>query len=187
MAIPKARSTASVRNSVPHRAFTPPPVRILLPGGEVTGLLWERKQLPGGWVYLVSVDLWVCDEDGVMSTAPARMWVDAPSHTRPAEGIDPSVYADVPTNPLPTPDSVERELGRRRPPGWVAKSLGRRGPDRAVLHAVDCADAPTGVPALTWEQALDLAERPGIRLCSLCGAAYELEPLLKGFESIGNE
>ncbi len=36
---------------------------------------------------------------------------------------------------------------------------------------------------LTWEQALDAAElRQGVRLCSLCGAAAELDPLLKGFD-----
>lgn len=105
---------------IQNAAFTPPPVQVLLPGGQVMGLLWERKQLPGGWVYLVSVDLWVCDEGGVMTTAPTRMWVDAPDHARPAEGTDPSVYAAVPTSSLPAPDSVERELGRRRPPGWVA-------------------------------------------------------------------
>ncbi|MFJ3164398.1 hypothetical protein [Streptomyces kanasensis] len=35
-------------------------------------------------------------------------------------------------------------------------------------------------PVLAWEQALDAAERPGVRLCSLCAAA-ELDPVLKGF------
>ncbi|MFF6888715.1 hypothetical protein ACFY9F_36695 [Streptomyces sp. NPDC012421] len=30
------------------------------------------------------------------------------------------------------------------------------------------------------ERALDAAERPGVRLCSLCAAA-ELDPVLKGF------
>ncbi len=35
---------------------------------------------------------------------------------------------------------------------------------------------------LTWERALEAAERQGVRLCSLCGAAAELDPLLKGFD-----
>ncbi|MFB7211089.1 hypothetical protein [Streptomyces sp. NPDC056255] len=30
--------------------------------------------------------------------------------------------------------------------------------------------------------ALGLAEQPGIQLCSLCGAAAELDPALKGFD-----
>ncbi|MFJ3630821.1 DUF6233 domain-containing protein [Streptomyces sp. NPDC090112] len=64
--------------------------------------------------------------------------------------------------------------------------LRRRGPDRAVIHAVDCPDAPADRPALTWQQALDRAERPSTRLCTLCGAAHELEPLLRGFGSIGS-
>ncbi|WP_406738537.1 DUF6233 domain-containing protein [Streptomyces sp. NBC_00853] len=161
-------------------------MQILLPQGEVTGALRERRQLPGGWIYLVVFDLWVCDEDGVMTTASTRMWVDAPGHARPVDGVDAAAYAAVPSYPLPAPDSVEQQLGPRRPPGWVVESPRRRGPDRAVIHAVDCPDAPTGRPALTWQQALDHAERPGTRLCALCGAAHELEPLLNGFNAIAN-
>ncbi|MFG2986203.1 DUF6233 domain-containing protein [Streptomyces sp. NPDC048258] len=168
---------------------TPPPVRVRLPGGdEVTGLLLERRQLPGGWYYLVAVDLWVSDEDGVMAAAPARMWVDAPGHVRPAEGVDPAAYEAVPTHPLPDdearPPSLKAELGPRRPHGWVVQKLSaRRGPDRAVVHAVDCEEAPAGAPVMGWKQALDAAERPGTRLCALCGAAHELTPLLKGFDT----
>ncbi|MEU6313799.1 DUF6233 domain-containing protein [Streptomyces sp. NPDC047014] len=156
-------------------------MQILLPQGEATGLLWERRQLAGGWVYLVSINLWVCDEDGVMTTASTRMWVDAPHHARPRIDVDPAAYAGVPTYPLPAPDSVERQLGPGRPPGWVAQTLRWRGPDRAVIHASDCEEAPPGRPAMTLQQALDRAERPGTRLCALCGAAHELGPLLRGF------
>ncbi|MFE2850366.1 hypothetical protein ACFXJO_04440 [Streptomyces lavendulae] len=49
---------------------------------------------------------------------------------------------------------------------------------------MDCSDAPDQT-ALTWVQALDHAERPGVRLCVLCGAAHELTPLLHGFDTIG--
>ncbi|MFE2149102.1 DUF6233 domain-containing protein [Streptomyces lavendulae] len=150
----------------------------------MAGLLWERRQLPGGWVYLVSFDLWICDEDGVMTTASTRMWVDAPGHARPVDGVDPAAYLAVPTFPLPAPDSVERQLGPKRPAGWVLQPLPGRGPDRAVIHAVDCSDAPDQT-ALTWVQALDHAERPGVRLCVLCGAAHKLTPLLHGFDTIG--
>ena len=31
-------------------------------------------------------------------------------------------------------------------------------------------------------KALDAAEHPGTRLCALCGAAAELDPVLKGFD-----
>ncbi|MGW4505824.1 DUF6233 domain-containing protein [Streptomyces sp. NPDC004436] len=185
MAAPRpGTATPAARNDRPAD-FAPPPVQIKLPQGEATGLLWERRQLPGGWVYLVSFDLWVCDEDGVMTTASTRMWVDAPGHVRPVDGVDAAAYAAVPSYPLPAPDSVEQQLGPRRPRGWVVEPLRRRGPDRSVIHAVDCADAPADRPALTWQQALDCAERPGTRLCALCGAAHELEPLLRGFDSIG--
>ncbi|CQR59444.1 hypothetical protein (plasmid) [Streptomyces leeuwenhoekii] len=33
-----------------------------------------------------------------------------------------------------------------------------------------------------WSGPLDVAQQPGIRLCSLCGAAAELDSVLKGFE-----
>ncbi|MFF4583394.1 DUF6233 domain-containing protein [Streptomyces sp. NPDC001373] len=91
-----------------------------------------------------------------------------------------------PAHSLSAPDSVELLLGPRRPSGWVVEPLRRRGPDRAVVHAVDCPDAPSGRPALTWEQALDHAERSGRRLSPLCGAAQEQEPLPHGFGSIGD-
>ncbi|MFB6580810.1 MULTISPECIES: hypothetical protein [unclassified Streptomyces] len=38
-------------------------------------------------------------------------------------------------------------------------------------------EAPAGAAALS----LDTAQHPGTRLCYLCGAALELEPVLKGF------
>lgn len=53
-----------------------------------------------------------------------------------------------------------------------------------MLHALDCDEAPQGAPALELERALDTAEKAGVRLCSLCGAAQELEPLLRGFDRI---
>ncbi|MEU0984044.1 hypothetical protein ABZ488_33015 [Streptomyces griseus] len=35
---------------------------------------------------------------------------------------------------------------------------------------------------LTLERALDVAQQSGVRVCSLCGAAAELDPVLKGFD-----
>jgi hypothetical protein len=98
---------------------------------------------------------------------------------RPVDGVS---YDDVPTTRLPPPSQEREILGPRRPSGWVLQKLnGGRGPGRGVVHAVDCDEAPTGAPVLTWERALDMAEQPGVRLCSLCGAAAELDSLLKGF------
>ncbi|RPK61644.1 hypothetical protein EES42_31510 [Streptomyces sp. ADI95-17] len=76
-----------------------------------------------------------------------------------------------------------RQLGPRRPSGWVLVKAGGRGPGRGgVVHAVDCEEAPAGAPVLPLPRALYAAEHPGIRLCSLCGAAAELDPVLKGFD-----
>ncbi len=103
----------------------------------------------------------------------------APDHVRPVDGVS---YDDVPVEYLEPPSVVERELGPRRPSGWVLAKAGGRGPGRGTVHAVDCPEAPAGAPVLTLEHALDVAQHPRTRLCSLCGAAAELDPVLKGFD-----
>ncbi|MGA5606154.1 DUF6233 domain-containing protein [Streptomyces griseoincarnatus] len=66
----------------------------------------------------------------------------------------------------------------------LQKLGGSRGPDRGVLHAPDCEEAPQGAPLLDVERALDVAEHPGTRLCTLCGTAQVLTPMLSGFDHI---
>ncbi|KOV74344.1 hypothetical protein ADL00_02405 [Streptomyces sp. AS58] len=100
-------------------------------------------------------------------------------------GVD---YDQVPTEPHPPtpPKSVVREaLGECRPSGWVlAKLREGRGPARGVLHAPDCEEAPQGAPLLDVEQVLNVAENPGTQLCTLCGCAQEMTPILHGFDHI---
>ncbi|MFD3621253.1 DUF6233 domain-containing protein [Streptomyces sp. NPDC058676] len=50
-----------------------------------------------------------------------------------------------------------------------------RGPAHGVLHAPDCEEAPQGAPLLDVEHALNVAENPGTRLCTLCGCAHDAE------------
>ncbi|MDQ0994784.1 hypothetical protein QFZ74_006101 [Streptomyces sp. V3I7] len=64
----------------------------------------------------------------------------------------------------------------------MQKQGGRRGPGQRVVHAVDCEEAPAGAPVLDLEHALDAAQHPSTRLCSLCGAVAELDPMLQGFD-----
>ncbi|CAL9676460.1 hypothetical protein SUDANB174_07728 (plasmid) [Streptomyces sp. enrichment culture] len=114
----------------------------------------------------------------MVEPAEYRVWVRAPDHVRPVDGVS---YDAVPTEYLKPPSPVEEALGARRPTGWVLAKAG--GPGRGgVVHAVDCEEAPAGAPVLALDRALDAAERPGVRLCSLCGAAAELDPVLKGFD-----
>jgi hypothetical protein len=120
--------------------------------------------------------------DGDVQAAEYRVWVRAPEHVRPVDGVS---YDAVPTERLAPPSEIRKELGPRRPSGWVLQKLGDgRSPGRAVLHAADCTEAPQGAPLLALERALDAAEQPGIRLCSLCGAAQEPDPVLRGFDHI---
>lgn len=119
--------------------------------------------------------------DGGVEAAEYRVWVRAPDHVRPVDGVD---YDQVVTEKLErSPQAVVREvLGGRRPSGWVlAKLRDGRGPARSVLHTPDCEEAPAGAPLLNVDRALDAAEHPGTRLC---GAAQELTPLLHGFDHI---
>nr|WP_185832375.1 DUF6233 domain-containing protein [Streptomyces sp. WAC 04229] len=168
------------------------PVRVVLPADpllehpeqEVVARLWGRRQTETGWMYLVGLPSYRDLEDGSVEAAEYRVWVRAPDHVRPVDGID---YDQVPTEPLPSaPASVVREvLGERRPSGWVlAKVREGRGSVRGVLHAPDCEEAPQGAPLLGVEQALNVAENPGTRLCTLCGCAQELTPMLSGFDRI---
>ncbi|MFC4508461.1 MULTISPECIES: DUF6233 domain-containing protein [Streptomyces] len=158
----------------------PPPITVVLADGqEVTGRLHERQQTPEGWLYRVSVPAWM-DQDGRVVPAWYTVWVQAPTHVRPVDGIS---YDDVATTRLPPPSTVREILGPRRPTGWVLQKLGGgRGPGQGVVHAVDCEEAPAGAPVLTLDKALDAAEHPGTCLCSLCGAAAELDPVLRGFD-----
>ena len=59
-----------------------------------------------------------------------------------------------------------------------------RGLARSVLHAPDCEEAPQGAALLDVGRALDAAEHAGTRLCTLCGAAQELTPMIRGFDHI---
>jgi hypothetical protein len=159
----------------------PPPITVVLPDGqEVTGRLQERQQVPGVWLYKVAIPAWQNTPSGQVEPAWYTVWVQAPDHVKAVPGVS---YHDVPTTRLPPPSTEQRILGERRPSGWVLQKLnGGRGPGRGVIHAVDCDEAPAGAPKLTLDQALDAAEHPGTRLCSLCSAAAELDPMLRGFE-----
>ncbi|CAL9672900.1 DUF6233 domain-containing protein [Streptomyces sp. enrichment culture] len=160
----------------------PVPVLVVLPDGqEVTARLWARRETPRGWLYQVGLPAYRNTEDGDVEPAEYRVWVRAPDHVRPVDGVS---YDAVPTERLPPPSSVREALGLRRAAGWVLQKASGRGPGRAVLHAVDCEEAPQGAPLLPLERALDVAEQPGTRLCSLCGAAQELDPVLRGFDHI---
>ncbi|MEU2730629.1 DUF6233 domain-containing protein [Streptomyces griseoviridis] len=159
----------------------PMPVVVLLPDGqEVTARLWARRETTRGWLYQVGLPAYHNTEDGDVQAAEYRVWVRAPEHVRPVGGVS---YDTVPTERLPPPSTVRQVLGPRRRSGWVLQKAGGRGPGRAVLHAVDYEEAPQGAPLLPLERALDVAEQPA-RLCSLCGAAQELDPVLRGFDHI---
>ncbi|MER7827010.1 DUF6233 domain-containing protein [Streptomyces sp. NPDC096097] len=158
----------------------PVPIRVLLPGDQdVVGRLWSKRQVRDGWLYEVGLPAYRNGPGDTVEPAEYRVWVRAPQHVRPLEGVS---YDGVPVEYLEPPSLVERELGPRRPSGWVLAKAGGRGPGRGTVHAVDCEEAPAGAPVLTLERALDAAQHPGTRLCSLCGAAAELDPVLKGFD-----
>lgn len=163
----------------------PVPIWVLLPGDqEVVAHLWSRRQLRDGWLYEVGLPAYRNGPGDSVEPAEYRVWVRAPQHVRPVDGVS---YDAVPTVYLEPPSPLQQALGPRRPSGWVLAKADGRGPGRGVIHAVDCEEASAGAPVLTLERALDAAENPGNRLCSLCGAAAELDPVLKGFDSNAGE
>ncbi|MFH8562053.1 hypothetical protein [Streptomyces sp. NPDC017988] len=153
------------------------PVRVVLPadplpghlGQEVVARLWRRRQTETGWVYLAGLPSYQNLKDGGVEVAEYRVRVRTPDHVRPVEGVD---YDQVPTEPLPpAPKSMVREaLGKRRPSDRVlAKAREGRGSARGMLYAPDCEEAPQGAPLLGVEQALNVTENPGTRLCTSRG------------------
>ncbi|MFD5557635.1 DUF6233 domain-containing protein [Streptomyces sp. NPDC127068] len=154
-----------------------PLITVVLPDGqEVTGRLHERRQTPGQWWYWVGVPAWRNTDDGGVEASEYRVWVRAPAMVRPVDGIS---YNTVPTRRMKPPTAVDTILGPRRPTGWVLQKAGpRRTTGPAVVHAPDCSEAPFDVQVLGLDAALTATEQAGVTLCSLCGAAQELEPLL---------
>ncbi|MFF0754618.1 DUF6233 domain-containing protein [Streptomyces sp. NPDC004267] len=149
---------------------------VVLPDGqELRARLYSWHQTPTGWQGDVGLPSYRNREDHSVEAAEYRVWLDAPQHLHPIPGVD---YSSVPATRLPKPSFVEELLGERRPSGWVMQGLER---GRGVLHAPDCAEAPDKAVPLSLDRALNLAEQPGVRLCSLCGAAQELDPVLRGF------
>lgn len=78
------------------------------------------------------------------------------------------VRPQVPTEYLPKLSVVEQVLGSGRLSGWVMAKVGGHGPGRG-----GSADAGAG---------LGRGLAAGVRLCSLCGAAAELDFVLRGFD-----
>jgi hypothetical protein len=58
------------------------------PEQEVLARLWRRRQTETGWVYLVGLPPYRDLEDGRVEAAEYRVWVRAPDHVRPVDGVD---------------------------------------------------------------------------------------------------
>jgi hypothetical protein len=119
-----------------------------------------------------------------VKAAEYRVCVRAPEDVRPVEGVD---YDQVVTEKLErSPQTVVREvLGEHRPSGGCCRSCATA----AARPAPSCTPrtARKHKPARRcsmWTRALDTAEHPGTRLCTPCGAAQELTPMLSRFDHI---
>lgn len=66
------------------------------PEQEVVARLWRRRRTARGWVYLVGLPSYRDLDDGGVEAAEYRVWVRAPEHVRPVDGVN---YDQVPTNP----------------------------------------------------------------------------------------
>ncbi|MFF2331913.1 MULTISPECIES: DUF6233 domain-containing protein [unclassified Streptomyces] len=158
----------------------PSPVTVVMPDGQtLTASLIEREQVPGGWRYLVGIAIWRNTDQGAVEAAEYRVWLDPSAQVKPIDGVS---YDDVPRKLLPPPPTYP-DPGPGEPWGWVLEKLPQRGrgPAESVLHVSDCPEAPAGAPVLKLEAALTAAENPRVRTCTVCRAAIELDPLLRGF------
>ncbi|MFD8970814.1 hypothetical protein ACFV0C_38585, partial [Streptomyces sp. NPDC059568] len=77
-------------------AAKPVPVRVVLPADpalghpeqEIVARLWKRRQTETGWLYLVGLPSYQGREDSGVEAAEYRVWVRAPDHVRPVDGVD---------------------------------------------------------------------------------------------------
>lgn len=91
----------------------PVPIRVLLPRDqEVVAHLWSRRQVPDGWRYEVGLPAYRNGPGDSVEPAEYRVWVRAPEHVRPVDGVS---YDAVPTDYLEPPSPVQEALGPRRP------------------------------------------------------------------------
>lgn len=114
----------------------PVPIRVLLPGDqEVVARLWSRRQTPGGWRYEVGLPAYRNGPGDSVEPAEYRVWVRAPDHVRPVDGVS---YDAVPTEYLKPPSPVQEALGAaaairlgagegRRPRARPGRCRARRG------------------------------------------------------------
>lgn len=151
----------------------PPPIRVLLPDGqELRGRLHARRQFAqGGWMYWVGLPMWqnVPEIEGV-EPAEYRVWLTA-EQARPIDGV---LYGRVPTHRLPREGPSAEEAER-----WAFK-VQRAGSGRpgAVVHVLDCDEAPAEGDELTVLEALEVLRRPGTVACEECGTSEALAPLV---------
>ncbi|WP_327321346.1 DUF6233 domain-containing protein [Streptomyces sp. NBC_01210] len=165
-----------------------PPVLVVLPDGqELNGLLHARLQTQRAWMYQVSLPTWQVTADEWVEPAQYMVWVPA-DYVRllegivyddvPAQGLAPAV--DAPTQRLePVPAATPVVEAVERAGAWRIERLPReRGrPGWNVVHVHDCEDADDG-DILDLDQALTVVRQPGTRVCTKCGAAETLPPLM---------
>ncbi|MBT2511773.1 hypothetical protein J7I98_39630 [Streptomyces sp. ISL-98] len=102
--------------------FQSAPIRVLLPDGEqeVVGRLHAPRQLPDGWLYLVSIMVYRNTKEGGIEPAEYRMWLRPKDHLRPVDGAP---YDTVPTERLPRrPLSNRSSVPVGRPGGCCRSS-----------------------------------------------------------------
>ncbi|MGW2103133.1 hypothetical protein ACWCPX_36725 [Streptomyces olivaceoviridis] len=91
----------------------PVPIRVLLPGDqEVVAHLRFGRQVPDGWRYEVGLPAYRNGPGDSVEPAEYRVWVRAPEHVRPVDGVS---YDAVPDRVPGAALAVQEALGPRRP------------------------------------------------------------------------
>ncbi|MEU1661396.1 hypothetical protein [Streptomyces griseofuscus] len=58
------------------------------PEQEILARLWRRPQTQTGWLSQVGLPSYQGSENGTVQAAEYRVWVRAPEHVRPVDGVD---------------------------------------------------------------------------------------------------
>ncbi|MEV0580930.1 DUF6233 domain-containing protein [Streptomyces sp. NPDC050392] len=165
-------------STIPSSADAPL-VDVAMPDRQVLrGRLYERRQTPDGWLFMIGLVLWRLVDDDLAGPGEYRSWMPA-SSTAPVTGAD---YSMVPTTRLsqdipPPPISTVQPVPATR---WLVVHE-RHAYDscvrRTVVHRADCWQATResgGTELGTEAEARAAMAEPNARGCIGCGTDQSL-------------
>lgn len=145
-------------------------------GQDHRGTLYERRQTPTGWVYLIGIVLWRAVDPDHPEPGEYSAWMPA-DKIAPLSGTD---YSAVPTTyltPLDVPAPPPSPVRIQPATAWrIIQDRHAYDSDirRTSVHRADCWAAEGGQVLDTETAAREAMRQPHARGCILCGTDQSL-------------